>query len=248
MHPYLVCSSRLESKLDMSISAVPFYYPVSGACGLGIQIGNRKFLAVVFASAYGLIHNARIFFYIARYKRFILTDKGMTGNLLCKSGMCGIRLGNYKQTRGIFIYAVDYTGTDLSVYRRKPAGAMTQKCVDQCSVGITGGWVNDHSLRFVYYQQIFVFIDYIQRYILRLCFYRFGRRQENLDRVAVAKTIVLVNGKAVHTDAPGTDKPLRRGTAEIAFRGHKDVESYADIALIDRRKYHRYSLSPPAPL
>ena len=120
--------------------------------------------------------------------------------LLVKSEMRLICFCNYQKTRSVFIYTVNDSGSDNAVYTGKARAAMFKKRIHKCSVVVSRRGMNDHSLRFIDNEKIFVFVNYIERNILSNNFKRprFGLFITN--NVSVFDTVVLPLGFSAYGD------------------------------------------------
>ena len=127
-----------------------------GNSGLGISVGNGHFLAVNGVAAYGSVHRSLRLPEPAADHSTVFSCKAVLLYLLRQSPVGGVRLCDYEQTAGVLVYAVDYSGTDNSVYGRKPVAAVIHERIYQRSRVISRSRVDYHALGLVYHQQIIV--------------------------------------------------------------------------------------------
>lgn len=77
---------------------------------------------------------------------------------------------HHQQTAGVLIDAVDDAGPDLAANAGKAALAVPEQSVDQGAVRVAGSRVDDHPFGLVDHQKVRIFIDDVQRDLLRHSF------------------------------------------------------------------------------
>ncbi len=73
-------------------------------------------------------------------------------------------LCNYKQSGGILVYPVHYSGAQNAVYSAEAVKSV-QQCVYQRAFGIAVARVDGHALRLVHNGNVAVLVDYVKRNI-----------------------------------------------------------------------------------
>ena len=76
-------------------------------------------------------------------------------------------------------------------------------------------WVNDHTRRFIYDQQVFILIDDLERDVFGLGVCCVGLGDLELDHVAGGDSIRGIGRLAIHSDQVALDQPRRGGAAEV---------------------------------
>ena len=134
-------------------------------------MGYRRFTHRVYGHmrTLGWVTADRLFHRAARghmtnRHRFILTGDFAQLQRFHRASLGGNRLRHYHQTRGVFIQTVNNTGTRYVGNRR----IIMKECVKYRTVRIARARVNNKVARLVDDQNVVIFVDDIQRDILRL--------------------------------------------------------------------------------
>lgn len=80
-----------------------------------------------------------------------------------------VGLGGDQKAGGVFVDAMDYSGAGDAADAGKLPGAVVQQRVDQRAVSIARSGMDDHARRLVDHDEVGVFVDDVQRNILRDC-------------------------------------------------------------------------------
>ena len=133
----------------------------------------------------------------AVYHSMVYPGDAVHGELLRQRKMRLVVFCHYKQAAGVLVNAVHDAGTHFAVDAGEPARAVVQQCVHQCAVRVSRRRVDHHSLGLIDNQQRAVFVNDIQRDILRNDFHRLGVRQRNTQRISLCKARTFGDGTSV---------------------------------------------------
>jgi len=83
-------------------------------------------------------------------------------------GLVGdVGFGDDETARGVFVEAVDDAGPLDTADAGELALAVMEEGVDECAVGVSRGWVDDHAVRLMEDKEVLVFENNVERDVLR---------------------------------------------------------------------------------
>ncbi|MNL41172.1 hypothetical protein D3C87_1635700 [compost metagenome] len=128
----------------------------------------------------------------------------------CERSMAGIIFGGHNQSGGVFINTVHNPRTNLAVNAGQVL-AMIHQRIDQCAGRMADCRMNHHPARFIYNNNIAVFIDHFKRNILRNQVCCFSFRHGNCNHIAFGQLIVGFYRSAVYGYMSSADPQLYLG-------------------------------------
>ena len=138
-------------------------------------------------------------------------------------------LGGDHQAAGVLVYAMHDAGTFLAPDSKQGIAAMGEERIDEGPVGTARGRVDHQARRFVDDDEMFIFINNVERDILCLNPAIDGGRDRHADFLAAFDLAGCICGcVAVHFDPAFAEKCLKAGPAHIRHEsGQGTVEALA---------------------
>ena len=148
MYAYLVRSAGLKSadnegRTRVTLGDLPVCYRV--ACAVCRVAYNSHFFAVYRMSAYRCINSAGVLMHSTAQQRNIRAADCVFLDICGKRCVGCVVFGDNEQTGGIFVNAVDDSGTHDPADPGKAASAMRKKGIHKCTVRISRRRMHDHS-------------------------------------------------------------------------------------------------------
>ena len=178
----------------------------------------------------------------------VLSREAVNLYLLRQFKVGGIVLGDYKETAGILVDTVDYSGADNAVYARKAVSAVVQESVNESPRVVAVSRVYHHALGLVDHKEVVVLIDDIQRDILGNGVH--GLRLGNGDGylLAAPELVVLAYGFAACKDQSLFDESLYCRACKLRNIVRNVLVYTASLILGSSRENCLFThLSPPFP-
>ncbi|MNC36405.1 hypothetical protein D3C75_849260 [compost metagenome] len=124
--------------------------------------------------------------------------------------MTGVIFGGHNKSRGVFINTVHNTRANLAVNAGQVLAVIHQR-IDQCARRVADCRMNDHTARFIYNNNIAVFIDHFERNILRNQVCHLSFRYSNCNQIAFGQFIVGFHRSAIYGYMTSADPQLYLG-------------------------------------
>ena len=201
MDANLVGPSGFQTAFDQGRAAESFQQaPMSDRALAPPLLDDRDFLAVGRRASERGVDGSAPAFGQARDDRAVTAINAVLGELRGKTLMGRVGFGNHQQPGRILVDAVDNTGPCNAANPRQPPGAVVEEGVDECSVKIASGWMDNKARWLIDNEQMVILKDNVERNILRDIVRGAGRG----------------NGEGVSGTRPGfgrriPDKPALRG-------------------------------------
>ena len=158
--------------------------------------------AVAQTAPYVALDGAVHLFHLAPHQRHILPLGGLVEKLQSQRGFGAGRLGHHEQTRGVLVDAVHQTHARVGHIIVGVIFEMPCESVDQRAVVVAVARVHTHAGRLVHHKQFGVFVNDVQRDVLRHDFVLIARAvHHHADDVTRMHAVVRFHGGAVHADA-----------------------------------------------
>src|SRR5574344_119868 len=166
MDSYLMCPSGLKEQTQISCFAITLN---------NFEMCNRRLpafnyshlLAILVRSSYRRVYCSFVRSDNTVNQSSVLSYDLVPRQHVSKLQMSLIILAGQHNTGGILVNTMNNSRSDNAVDIGQLISAVSQKSVDKCPFVVTCGGVNNHSLRLVDDKNITVFVENIQRNILR---------------------------------------------------------------------------------
>jgi len=165
------------------------------------------------------------FRYAVGYGEIEFFHGGSLGKLGGEGLVGGVRFRDDKAAGGVLVEAVDDAGALDPADAGELAFAMVQQGVDESAVGVAGRGVDDDAVFLMEDEDVFVFVEDIQRNVLRCGDVRDGLGEGEGDGVAGFHGVAWFCRLAVKEDVLLADQCLDSGAREIReFGGEIGIE------------------------
>lgn len=218
---YLVRSPCFETALYKCDVAVTFQYAVmcDGVFTVAPVREYGHFETVAHATAYVARDGTFVLLEVTPYECDVTSGNSMFEKLSRQSRVGFFVLGYDEQSRCVLVYAVHQSGAHVPFLKQRSVFKVPRQRVDERAAVVAVAGVYDESGRLVYYQQIVVFVWYVERYVFRNDFHLpfwvghdYGDAVERLylvarlDRYAVHEYVAAV-GCGLHPAARTVFQP-----------------------------------------
>jgi len=230
MDPDLVCTAGFQTTFHIGIAMETLQYFHVGDSGLsGRRLDYSHSFAISRIPPDISLNCQRILWNNTVTNSLISAYDSMFTKLFGNRTVCSIIFAYDDGAGCILIDSVYDTGTENSVDSAQRAMAVIENCVDQSAVRMPGSRVNYHMLWFIHNKNIFVFIQDVQRNILRDCNGKNLIRNSQMNVVIFMNTVtgfwrrrLLIDG-----NSPFFQQLLKIATGLIRTKlSQKAVESY----------------------
>ena len=154
--------------------------------------------------------------------------------LLGQREMRGIVLGHHQATTRVFVKTMHNAGPDHATNAAEFAGAMMQQRMDQSVFFIARRRMHDERGRLVDHEQTVVFVEDIERDVLRLQLRGTRRRPGHRDEFAISGTMRRFHAFPVHANVAFRNETLQSRSRNLRIPGmEKNVEPLAGRCMFD---------------
>jgi len=169
MYSYLVGTPCFQPAFHQRHVTQSFKYLIIGDGRLAGRVffpANRHLQTVVPATANGAVYPSFVLFYSAPDQSLVSAQAGFFEKLTRKLGFSFGIFGYHQQARSIFVDAVNQTGSGIVGAKGRMIFEMPGQCVNQGARKIAVSGMNHHTGFFVYYQQVLIFVNDVERNVL----------------------------------------------------------------------------------
>ena len=193
MNADLMCSSGLQSALYVGIISEALKH--TDMCdGLFSVRAYSHLLPVRRVTSYGLGNSEFVLPDISQDDGSVPAHNGMLGQLAGNALMGSIIFADNNTAGGVFVDAMDDSGTHYTVYAGQASFAMVQHSIDQGAAVMASSRMHDHVLGLIDDQNIFVFVKDIEGNIFRKDVRKHLDRQENREGLSPAHRRAWLKG------------------------------------------------------
>ncbi|MFT6181042.1 MAG: hypothetical protein ACJA16_000573 [Akkermansiaceae bacterium] len=141
---------------------------------------------------------------------------------------CRVGFGGDDATRGVLVEAVDDAGAAFTTLTCELASALMEEGIDEGSVRIAGGGMNNHAGIFIDDNYIWVFVENGEGQVLGFRFYRFFLGDFDGDGIAGFQRGAGFDFCLIEEDVAVLDECLNSGPRKVhKFAGEEGVEPLA---------------------
>ena len=200
-----------------------------------VAVGIHHHLAAVVGATPDVAFNsAFVLVEVTPNQGVVTAVDGVLKKLVCQYGLCGLILGNDHQTSGVLIDTV-YQIAEFVLHRLFGLLKMPSQSVKQGAFEVAMAGVYHQSSLFVDHDDVVVFVNDIQRNLLR-CDVDFPRgiAEHDGDDVVRLHLIVLLHRFVVDKDVACFGSVLNAVTRDVLnMVGQEGVDTFLGLAFVD---------------
>ena len=222
MYANLVRSAGFQLDLEQRVLPVSRGNTPVGH-GVSAALHNRHTLAIDRVPRKRCVDGAFLLANVAVYERRVAAVRAVVAKLIAQRAMSFVIFCDYDETRCHAVDAVHDSRAQLAADAGKVANVIQQR-IDQRSAFVPRGRMHNHSLGLVDHEQIHVFVDHVQRNILRqnVRLHRIG--ECDVDEIACCRDHIWFDRFPVEQNRAIANQALRLRTRKLRLGGNKRVE------------------------